>query len=199
MPTVEKYKLLIVALLLAACTSETEIQTNQINSLRQKKDEVFRDEKQSPMSPKYIADFKGLDYFPIDMKYIVEATLTRTPQLTSERLVMNNGEKELFVKYGNVTFELDGKTHTLSIYENLEPSPLDLLFLPFTDKSNDKTTYAGGRYVEVSRSKTGTVTIDFNRAFNPYCVYNENYVCPIPPSENYIDAEINAGEKNFSK
>ena len=39
--------------------------------------------------------------------------------------------------------------------------------------------------------------IDFNMAYNPSCVYNEKYICIIPPDENNFDVEIKAGEKMF--
>jgi uncharacterized protein (DUF1684 family) len=39
--------------------------------------------------------------------------------------------------------------------------------------------------------------LDFNRAYNPYCAYNENYSCPIPPRENRLPIAITAGEKVY--
>lgn len=193
------YILFLLTIVLYACTSETEIHKNRIETNRARKDKTFSDKNKSPLSDNYFDNFKGLTYYPIDIKWNIPAKIEKTPQLISERLIMNNGEKELFVKYGNITFEIDGKQHKLSIYENLEASALDLLFLPFTDKSNQTETYEGGRYVEVARSKTNEVFIDFNNAFNPYCIFNENYVCPVPPAENYIDALVAAGEKKFAK
>nr|WP_233188689.1 DUF1684 domain-containing protein [Tenacibaculum sp. SG-28] len=70
------------------------------------------------------------------------------------------------------------------------------------DASNGVSTYQGGRYVDVLVSDTtpsGTVEIDFNTAYNPYCAYNDLYSCPIPPKENYIATEILAGVKDFKK
>ena len=71
------------------------------------------------------------------------------------------------------------------------------LFIPFTDNSNGKTTYRGGRYLDatIPEKPTGYITLDFNKAYNPYCAYNKKYVCPIPPKNNYLDTDILAGVK----
>ena len=45
--------------------------------------------------------------------------------------------------------------------------------------------------------KANKVTIDFNKAYNPYCAYNHEYSCPIVPLENDLNIEINAGVKKF--
>jgi uncharacterized protein (DUF1684 family) len=73
----------------------------------------------------------------------------------------------------------------------------DYLFLPFSDLTCGKESYIGGRYVDV-RIQKGTIwTIDFNKAYNPYCAYNYEYSCPIVPLENDLDIEILAGVKKF--
>jgi uncharacterized protein (DUF1684 family) len=40
--------------------------------------------------------------------------------------------------------------------------------------------------------------VDFNLAYNPYCAYNEEFACPIPPAENTLPIRIEAGEKLFN-
>ncbi len=74
-----------------------------------------------------------------------------------------------------------------------------VLFLPFTDLTNSKETYGAGRYIEVKSGNGNTITIDFNKAYNPYCAYNEAYSCPIPPKENRMAIGILAGEKTYKK
>jgi uncharacterized protein (DUF1684 family) len=73
------------------------------------------------------------------------------------------------------------------------------LFLPFMDDTNGSSTYAGGRYIDLTIPEGDTLQIDFNSAYNPYCAYNENYSCPIVPRENYIATEVEAGVKAFKK
>jgi hypothetical protein len=76
----------------------------------------------------------------------------------------------------------------------------DYLFLPFNDASNGKTTYGGGRFIDLEIPAAGnkTIEIDFNKAYNPYCAYNHNYSCPIPPDENNLNILVNAGVKDFA-
>ena len=69
------------------------------------------------------------------------------------------------------------------------------MFIPFRDATSGKETYGAGRYIDMAESEQ--YVIDFNTAYNPFCVYNENYSCPIPPKENWLAVEIKAGEKNF--
>lgn len=99
--------------------------------------------------------------------------------------------------FGTIAFELDGETHRLTIYQSYPLTANDThLFLPFMDETSGVTSYGGGRYLDLSLNDvahTSTVTIDFNKTYNPYCAYSKYYSCPIPPSDNTLDVEINAG------
>lgn len=70
-------------------------------------------------------------------------------------------------------------------------------FVPFRDATNGVDTYEGGRYVGLADGPGSAVSIDFNRARNPWCVYDEEFICPLPPIENWIAARIPAGEKMY--
>ena len=69
------------------------------------------------------------------------------------------------------------------------------LFVPFSDLTSGTETYAAGRYLDLDPTNTGLYEIDFNRAYNPYCAYNESYDCPYPPSSNRLKIPIRAGER----
>jgi len=73
----------------------------------------------------------------------------------------------------------------------------DYLFLPFTDLTNGEQTYMGGRYLDLSIPEGDTIVLDFNRAYNPYCVYNKKYSCPLVPPVNALNTKISAGIKDF--
>ena len=75
------------------------------------------------------------------------------------------------------------------------------LFLPFNDNTNGKTSYGGGRFIDLEIPEAGskTIVIDFNKSYNPYCAYNHKYSCPIPPSENNLNVEISAGVKAYKE
>jgi uncharacterized protein (DUF1684 family) len=102
-----------------------------------------------------------------------------------------------------VTFNLKGNAYRLNVYQNQDLMKKegfeDYLFLPFLDDTNGEESYGGGRYIDLGIPEGDEVVIDFNKAYNPYCAYNEKYSCPIVPRENYLDLKVEAGVKAFQK
>ncbi|NNC85503.1 MAG: DUF1684 domain-containing protein, partial [Bacteroidia bacterium] len=110
----------------------------------------------------------------------------------------------VYKTYAKLTFQLDGKDYQLFAYQNQKERDendeyKDYLFIPFTDLTNGETSYGGGRYLDMKIPKTNEVELDFNTSYNPYCCYNDKYSCPIPPMENHLLIEINAGVKDYGK
>ena len=109
----------------------------------------------------------------------------------------------IYNKFGKTVFKLNGKKYTLAIYQNVDlvntAGYEDYLFIPFKDLTNGEDTYGGGRYLDLKIPEGETILIDFNRAYNPYCAYNHNYSCPIPPFENHLKVKIEAGVKKYYK
>lgn len=176
--------------------------TADIIKFQQKLNEEFRDPETSPLPDKYRKDFEGLDFFIPDTSYVIEAKLIRTPQAIPFMMPTTTDRKSEKVVYGIAYFNLNGKARQLEIYHSkkrIVDDDEDYLFLPFTDLSNGEETYTGGRYISLSIPKTDAITIDFNRAYNPYCAYNNKYSCPIVPSVNHLDTQILAGVKDFKK
>lgn len=163
----------------------------------------FKDATTSPLKEKDRKNFKGLDFFSFNSDYVVTAAFKRTPDERTFKMKTTTDRLPVYVKYGEVTFTLQGKSHKLNIYQNKEllkkEGSEDYLFLPFLDDTNGETTYGGGRYIDVRIPEGETMHIDFNTAYNPYCAYNEKYSCPIVPRENYIAIKIEAGVKAFNK
>jgi len=157
----------------------------------------------SPLKEKDRKDFRGLDFFTFDSLYVVTMKLTRTPNEKPFKMKTTTSRLPNYVKYGIVEFDLKGETYKLSIYQNLDiihqEEYVDYLFLPFLDDTNGDDSYGGGRYVEGSIPEGDTIVIDFNKAYNPYCAYNEKYSCPIVPRDNYVSTRIEAGVKAFEK
>ena len=164
-------------------------------------DSEYSDPKESPLTPSDLKTFKGLDFFPVDEKYIVEARFIKSEKEKPFEMKTTGDRRPMYVKFGELHFELDGKTHKLNIFRNIGLSKKsgyeDHLFLPFSDLTSGKETYIGGRYIDLKIPKSDKIIIDFNRAYNPYCAYNHNYSCPIVPLENDLKAEIRAGVKKF--
>lgn len=158
----------------------------------------YADSLKSPLMKADLKTFKGLD-FPLNDKYIVEAKFVRTKRKTFA-MKTTTSRTPLYVKYGELHFTIDGKDLKLNIYKNIDLSKKtgyeDYLFLPFSDLTCGKESYIGGRYVDLRMQKGKTWTIDFNKAYNPYCAYNYEYSCRCAFRKRF-GCEINAGVKKF--
>ncbi|MCJ7468090.1 MAG: DUF1684 domain-containing protein [Maribacter sp.] len=163
----------------------------------------FKNPETSPLPDKYRKDFEILDFFPPDTNYIIHANLIRTPEALPFMMPTTTDRKSEEVVYGVASFYLNGMAHQLEVYQNkelmLQEKYKEYLFLPFTDQTNGKETYAGGRYLDLSIPKGDTIILNFNRAYNPYCAYNKKFSCPLVPSSNRLETKILAGVKAFNK
>ena len=161
----------------------------------------YADSLKSPLMKDDLKQFKGLDFYPIDEKYIVEAIFIRTKKEKSFKMKTTTSRTPIYKKYGELHFSIDGKELKLNVYQNVDlkkkPGYDDYLFLPFSDLTCGKDSYIGGRYIDMRIPNSEKVIVDFNQAYNPYCAYNYEYSCPIVPLENDLDIEINAGVKKF--
>ena len=164
----------------------------------------FLKEERSPFYGKK-KELKNLRFYKPDKNYKVACTFERTPNAPHFDMATYSGVTRPYVKYGVITFMLNGKKEELSIYQSITLSKIpkykNHLFLPFKDTTNDETTYGGGRYIDLESTdiKNGQLTIDFNQAYNPWCAFSDGYSCPIPPNENHLEVAIEAGEQNFAK
>jgi uncharacterized protein (DUF1684 family) len=196
---------MFLALAAAGCTSGPSIDNapyaRRIEQDRRDKDEAFRLSPGSPIPTAERASFTNLVYFPIDPAYKVPAYLTedRTGPPVIIELETSKGQRDRLRKVGSLGFTLSGATHRLTAFADAKAATVDRLFVPFGDSTNDAETYGGGRYLDLQRTATGLYDLDFNRAYNPYCVYNYEYECPVPPKENRLPLAIRAGEKMKAK
>jgi uncharacterized protein (DUF1684 family) len=163
----------------------------------------YSDKKTSPLKKKDLKKFKKLSFFQIDDSFRVVANFERTPNEPIFEMQTSTERLPLYAQYGIATFTIDEKEFSLRLYKSqeskLNPEYADNLFLPFTDLTNGNETYGAGRYIDLKIPESNTIIIDFNKAYNPYCAYNEEYSCPIPPRENDLDIEIKAGVLSFKK
>lgn len=163
----------------------------------------YTDSVKSPLLKKDLKTFKALDFYPINEKFFVNAKFVRTPDEKPFEMPTTTSRKPMYVKYGEAHFSIDGKKFKVNLYQSLDLKKIeeykDALFLPFTDLTSGVDSYGGGKYIDLKIPQGTTITIDFNRAYNPYCAYNHKYSCPIPPQENDLAIEIRAGVKKFKK
>lgn len=172
-----------------------------ISKFQKKLNKDFANGEKSPLTDEDIKEFKSLDFFPIDTNYRVIAKLKYYKGSKPFKMKTTTDRLPVYRIFASATFEIHGKKHVLHIYQNqkllLTTEFEDYLFLPFTDKTNGEDSYGGGRYIDLKVTDQETIVLDFNKAYNPYCAYNDKYSCPIPPKSNQLDIEIPVGVKAF--
>ena len=163
--------------------------------------EQFRDPESSPLTDADRKTFDELEFFAPDTNYRVLANLSRTPEALPFLMPTTTSRKARERVYGIATFTINGESFELEIYQSmdlvLDEEYEDYLFLPYTDLTNGKGTYEGGRYIDLEIPEGDLILIDFNKSYNPYCHYNKKYSCPIVPKVNHLETSINAGVKSF--
>jgi uncharacterized protein (DUF1684 family) len=173
----------------------------QIEGERREKDAFFGHHWQSPIPPQDRAEFKGLDYYPPDPDLRFELELYEHEDKKTMRMAYTKGEEQDFVRWGEFRFEIGDEECVLQAYKR--DAEEEQLFVPFRDATSGQETYGAGRYIDLDaakdRSADGKWALDFNRAYNPWCVYSEDYTCPLVPQENRLAVPVCAGEKNYPK
>ncbi len=163
----------------------------------------YKDATRSPLKDKDRKDFTGLDFFKFDSTYVVSAILKRSPDSDWFDMKTTTSRVSRERVFGLVSFKINNKRYQLNVYQGQDLIKKegfeDYLFLPFIDNTNGDESYGGGRYIDLRIPVGDTIIIDFNKAYNPYCAYNEKYSCPIVPRVNYLPLKIKAGVKAFGK
>ncbi|MCG8310697.1 MAG: DUF1684 domain-containing protein [Cytophagales bacterium] len=175
-------------------STRSEGYADKILAERQEKDRSFKEADDSPLSEEQKRTFEKLTYFPINEKYRITGDFHRNSGNEIVKMAITDGSRREYVVFGRIHFHLEGKELDITVYKPVKSEP-GYLFVPFYDKTCADLTYGGGRYVEPVLLEDGSLEIDFNLAYNPYCAYNHKYRCPIPPQENNLDVSILAGEK----
>jgi uncharacterized protein (DUF1684 family) len=142
-----------------------------------------------------ITAFGGIKRFPVSARWRVKARYIQfeEPKTIWVPDILGFASKEPL--YGSLEFELNGETYRL---DPLGEPQDEELFVIFGDQTNGEETYGAGRFVYVPRpNEHGITWIDFNKAYNPPCVFNSFATCPLPPAQNVLPVKINAGEKNY--
>ncbi len=199
-------KVILFSTLLVSGISLVQAQSvkKETREYRKKYKADFLSEEHSPFYNKE-ADLKYLKFYRPKKKYKVKCTFQRTPKEESFDMATYSGKTKKFVKYGMLSFQLNGQDLQLAVYQNLMLQKMEkykeYLFIPFKDLTNGETTYGGGRYFDIMISdiKEDKLILDFNKCYNPYCAFSDGYNCPIPPQENHLEVAIEAGEKMFDK
>lgn len=140
-----------------------------------------------------LAQFEGMDNFPVDADWRVTARFEPYDPPKTLRVPNIIGIVEDLPSPGAAVFTVDGREY------RLEPTREgDELFFVFGDATNGRETYGGGRFLYTDLpAPDGTLVLDFNRAYNPPCVFTPYATCPLPTRENKLPVPVRAGERAF--
>ena len=166
-------------------------------ALRKEKDEFYQTGHNSPLPEVGRQGFRGLKYFEPNPIFRFETKLHRYQDPEGVMMTTSKGTRQLFNKVGYFELTVDGQALRLHAYQSAERDDPSI-FVPFRDGTSGKESYGAARYLDLKVEHDDDYAVDFNYAYNPYCAYNERYVCPLPPTENWLRVAIPAGEKGYS-
>lgn len=184
---------------LGACTSgpsapDDSSYVDELLADRAARDHAYRT-SDDPIPPEKRDILLPLPYFDPDPRYAVPAELRLYESRQPVEVPTSTGTVRQMELVGTLNFTIDGQQMSLGALVPAGTRQIQELFVPFADLTTGTETYKAGRYLDIPPTATGLYTIDFNRAYNPTCAYNESYECPYPPPSNRLNVAIRAGEK----
>lgn len=172
----------------------------RLRKTRTEKDNNFRLVKGSPLSEEQRNTFDSLRYYAPDQAYRFEAQLEPFTQRDTVEMPLTDGKTDKYLRWGRASFILSKQEYKLTLFLKADGKD-STLFVPFTDRTNGRGSYGGGRYLDATRPASGDteIVLDFNAAYNPFCAYNDGFACPVPPQDNRLAVDIPAGEKAYKE
>jgi uncharacterized protein (DUF1684 family) len=161
---------------------------------RVEREQYMRADAESPIPDNKKDTLLPLRYYAADASYIVPAELNVSRDRPVLEMPTSTGTLRRMERVGILEFTLQGQQLTLAAFVE-EGQALESLFVPFADMTTGTETYSAGRYLDITPTPTGLYEVNFNKAYNPSCAYNERYECPYPPASNRLAVAIRAGEK----
>jgi hypothetical protein len=157
---------------------------------RAARDEEFRTSYASPIPEEHMESFGQLRYFEPDAVLAVSGPFT--PAEGKYDITSSTGSVSGYDLAGRATLTVNGETRTVVVL-GIDGET----FIPFRDATCGTDSYGGGRYAPVELMAPDRASVDFNRAINPYCAYDEDFSCPLPPADNWFTVPIRAGEMDY--
>jgi uncharacterized protein (DUF1684 family) len=184
----------------AACSSgppapDDSGYASEIAAARAEKDRFFAEDPETPVPADRKDELLPLAYYPVDPTYSVPAALKLAKERPVFEMPTSTGTLRRYELVGSIEFTFQGQPMSLGAFVEEGTPEIKTLFVPFADLTTGTETYSAGRYLDIHPTSSGYYTVDFNRAYNPYCAYNSRYECPYPPPSNRLKVPIRAGEK----
>lgn len=141
-------------------------------------------------------EFEGIDNYPTDVRWRSPARFVVHDPPDTLQVPNILGTVRAVPSPGSVEFEIDGEPYRLAMWKDSDD--LVNFFTAFGDETNGVESYGGGRFIWVDApDENGWTVVDFNRSYNPPCVFTEFATCPLPPRQNRLPVAIEAGEKVY--
>lgn len=198
---IKKFKIfssLFVILLLCQCGS---IQYKK--SILDYRDQALLEHLEDDRSPIKEDNQSFISYFDINKDFVLDCECKKLNNGEVLDVPTYSGQVKQFQKFAKLSCVKDSKAFSLYVYQNMKlramPEYANYLFLPFMDTTNGEESYGGGRYIDIMKQdlKNSSFSLDFNKAYNPWCAYSDGFNCPIPPLENHLEFAVTAGEAYF--
>ena len=175
---------------------DQETWARALNRYRKDKDDWLRTSHESPLMNAQPEAFDGLKYYDPDPSFRFEVKFQRLQTPDSLVLGTSKGSRQIFNRMGYFELSVGGTPVRIHAYQSAERDDPHL-FIPFRDATSGKESYGAARYIDLEVEHDDEYALDFNYAYNPYCAYSDDYVCPLPPTENWLKVPITAGEKKY--
>lgn len=186
--------LALLVMVIWQSTGNSDEYVRSIEEFQEEKHDFFRHSKGSPFVQKNI-EYRPVAFFDPNPSFRVNASLERLSKREVVDVTNTDGTSAKYMKFARASFTLDGTEHSLLILKALGFG--NQYLTAFIDKTSGLSTYGGGRYLDLHIGKSDRIEIDFNKAYNPYCAYSADFLCPLPPRENFLQVSIEAGEKDY--
>ncbi|MBS0432232.1 MAG: DUF1684 domain-containing protein [Proteobacteria bacterium] len=139
--------------------------------------------------------FAGIESFPVDPSWRIEARWLPFDSPRTLETMNVIGQLESYPAPGRAVFARDG--HEYEVTPVIETPGDQALYLIFADGTSGRETYGAGRFLYTEPPRDGRIVIDFNKAYNPPCVFTPFATCALAPPENRLDMRVEAGEKRY--
>lgn len=170
---------------------------SEIQDFQAEQNEHYLNKKTSPLTRKERRNFGGHEFYSVDLSYVVEAKFIKILKEDTVELMSSSGNVKYYRPYATISFEIGGIDCELTAYQSMRLRNIEeyknYLLLPFRDATSGKSSYGGGRYLDIEITTDSTIVLNFNLAYNPYCAYTSGYNCTVPPEKNTLTAAVKAG------
>ena len=142
--------------------------------------------------------FKSLDYYPYDPRGVITGTFRRNENPVATSYIDSRKQAGIMYVVGTLQARIEGNDYELKTYSNRNHwNEISAFLLLLRDGTSGKTTYGGGRVVDIPIPKGAppqTITFDLNTAYSFLCAHSDAFNCPLV-LVNKLDVELKFGEK----